>query len=118
VKWFLGVRVIRDRLLKTINLVHDAYIDKIAKKFSLAEIGSFLEIPLAIEELLKSTGEALKQEIKSYQERVRLILYTAIMLWLDIAYTVSKLSHYLTNPSVDYKKAADYVIVYLFRTRW
>jgi hypothetical protein len=66
VKWFLGVCVIRDRLLKTINLVHDAYINKIAKKFSLVEIKLFLEIPLAIEELLKSIGEALKQEIKGY----------------------------------------------------
>jgi hypothetical protein len=66
VKWFLGVCVIRDRLLKTINLVHNAYINKITKKFSLTEIRLFLETPLAIEELLKSIGEALKQEIKGY----------------------------------------------------
>jgi hypothetical protein len=106
--------VIRDRLLKTINLVHDAYINKIAKKFGLAEIGLFLETPLITEELLKSTGEALKQEIKGYQERVRLILYIAIMLRPDITHAVLKLSHYLTNPSVDYKKATNCVIVYLF----
>jgi hypothetical protein len=34
-KWFLRVRILRDRAAKTISLAHNTYIEKIAKKFSL-----------------------------------------------------------------------------------
>jgi hypothetical protein len=117
VEWFLGVRVIRNRQDRTITLVHDAYIDKITKKFNLMD-GSFPQTPLPSEELIKNAGEASKQHIKSYQERVGSVLYTAIMMRPDIAYAVSKLSHFLTNPSDQHSKAVDRVIMYLYRTRF
>lgn len=59
------MRVVRNRNDRTITLVHDAYINKIAKKFELAK-RTFLPTPLLLEELSKSTGEATKQEIKRY----------------------------------------------------
>ncbi|KAI1689517.1 RVT-2 domain containing protein [Pyrenophora tritici-repentis] len=117
VKWFLGVRVIRDRDSRTITLVHDTYIDKITKKFGL-EDGTFPFTPLPSEELIKSDGEATKQQIKAYQERVGSVLYTAIMLRPDVAFAVSRLSHFLTNPSDQHMKAVERVIMYLYRTRW
>jgi len=116
VEWFLGIRVIRDRDKHTITLVHDTYIDKITKKFEL-EDGTHPTTPLPSEDLIKNSGEATKQQIKSYQERVGSVLYTAIMLRPDVAFAVSKLSHYLTNPSDQHLKAVDRVIVYLYRTR-
>jgi hypothetical protein len=33
VKWFLGIRIIRDKKARKIFLLHDAYIEKIAAKF-------------------------------------------------------------------------------------
>jgi hypothetical protein len=33
VKWFLGIRIIRDKKARKIFLLHDAYIKKIAAKF-------------------------------------------------------------------------------------
>jgi hypothetical protein len=33
VKWFLGIRIIRDKEARKIFLLHDAYIEKIAAKF-------------------------------------------------------------------------------------
>jgi hypothetical protein len=33
VKWFLGIRIIRDKEARKIFLLHDAYIKKIAAKF-------------------------------------------------------------------------------------
>lgn len=118
VSWFLGVRVIRDRKRRTITLVHDEYIDKIAKKFDLAETGKFPATPLSSEDIKKSTGEATKKEIKDYQERVGSILYTSIMVRPDIAYAASRLSQYLTNPSKQHFDAVNRVIVYLYRTRY
>jgi hypothetical protein len=40
------------------------------------------------------------------------------MLRPDIAFAVSKLSHFLTNPSDQHLKAVEQVIMYLYRTRW
>ncbi|KAI0567927.1 Retrovirus-related Pol polyprotein from transposon TNT 1-94, partial [Pyrenophora tritici-repentis] len=58
------------------------------------------------------------QQIKAYQERVGSVLYTAIMLRPDVAFAVSRLSHFLTNPSDQHMKAVERVIMYLYRTRW
>jgi hypothetical protein len=33
IKWFLGIRVIRDKEARKISFLHDAYIKKIAAKF-------------------------------------------------------------------------------------
>ena len=117
VEWFLGIRVIRDRNNRTVTLVHDTYIEKITKKFGLAD-GTFPPTPLPSEELIKNTEEASRDQIKNYQERVGSALYTAIMLRPDIAFAVSKLSHFLTNPSDQHMKAVERVIMYLYRTRW
>ena len=116
-EWFLGVRIIRDRAARTITLAHDAYIDKLATKFEVAEKGAFASVPLPAEELRKHDGEASKQEIKAFQERVGSILYTAIMIRPDVAYAASQLSHHLTNPGAAHFKAAAQVIAYLYRTK-
>lgn len=118
VSWFLNVRVIRNREKRTITLVHDEYIDKVAKKFNLASSALFPSTPLPAEELVKNDGEASKREIKDYQERVGSVLYTTIMLRPDVAFAASKLSHFLTNPSKKHFEAVDRVIVYLYRTRY
>ena len=34
-KWFLGIRILRDRAKRTISLAHDLYIEKIALRFRL-----------------------------------------------------------------------------------
>jgi hypothetical protein len=49
-----------------ITLAYDAYVDKLATKFNIANKGSFLHTPLLQEELLKYKGEALKQEVKAF----------------------------------------------------
>jgi len=118
VEWFLGVRVIRDRSNRTITLIQDNYIDKIAKRFDLHNTGRFPKVPLLSEELEKYEGEASKREIKDYQERVGSILYAAITLRPDVAFAASTLSRFLTNPSSKHLQAADQVIVYLYRTRF
>jgi hypothetical protein len=70
-----------------------------------------------VEELLRYEGEALKAEIKAYQERVGSILYTAIMIRPDVAFAASQLSHHLTNPGPAHFRAAEQVIAYLYRLK-
>jgi len=60
VNTFLGMRVIRDRESKKLWLVYDQYIEKIAKRFGVDDIGKCFSIPLLAEELVKNLGEVLK----------------------------------------------------------
>ena len=88
VKWFLGVRVIRDRAARKLWLVHDTYIEKITKRFGLLD-GKCPSTPLPFFELKKNEGQATKAQIKQYQERVGSVLYTAIMIRPDVAFTAA-----------------------------
>ena len=45
------------------------------------------------------------------------LMYTQICTHLDIAYIVGMLERYLSNPRMDYKKAAKRVMWYLQRTK-
>jgi hypothetical protein len=56
VKWFLGVRIIRNRNAKRIFLIHDAYIEKVTRRFALDNNALIPAIPILIEEhLLRKT---------------------------------------------------------------
>nr|XP_036576325.1 reverse transcriptase domain protein [Colletotrichum truncatum]KAF6783050.1 reverse transcriptase domain protein [Colletotrichum truncatum] len=117
VEWYLGIRVIRDREKRTINLAHDQYIERVAKKFNL--IDSIVpHTPLPFVPLQKNTAEATPDQVKQYQEKVGSILYTAIMIRPDVAFACATLSRFLTNPSLEHQKAANQVIRYLYHTRY
>jgi hypothetical protein len=88
VKWFLGVRVVRDRATKKLWLVHDTYIEKITRRFGLLN-GKCPSTPLLGYKLEKNKGQASKAQIKDYQRRVRLVLYIAIIIRPDVAYTAA-----------------------------
>ncbi|KAI1563490.1 reverse transcriptase family protein, partial [Pyrenophora tritici-repentis] len=45
-KWFLGIRVVRDINARTIHLVQDAYIDKVAAKYNIISAGRPSEVPM------------------------------------------------------------------------
>ena len=52
--------MLRNRAAKTITLVYDSYIEKVAKKFDLIETSVFPNTPLPLEELIKNPREATK----------------------------------------------------------
>ena len=106
VKWFLGVQVIRDRAAKTLSLVHDTYIEKIIKRFKLID-RKCPSTPLPYFELTKNKEQASPAQVKEYQEKVGSVLYTAIMLRPDVAFTTAQLSHFLTNPSSEHLAAVN-----------
>jgi hypothetical protein len=117
VKWFLGVRVVRDRAARKLWLVHDTYIEKITRRFGLLD-GKCPSTPLPAYELKKNEGQASKAQIKDYQRRVGSVLYTAIMIRPDVAFAASQLSRFLTNPSLDHLAAVNWALRYLFGTRF
>jgi hypothetical protein len=99
-------------------LLHDAYIKKIAAKFQINNNSYIAFIPMSIIPLSKSLGTASKSDIKRYQELIGFLLYTAMLFKLDIAFAISKLSHFLTNPGLVHFTAALRVLKYIWFQRF
>jgi hypothetical protein len=80
IKWFLGVTIIKNRNAKRIFLTHDAYIEKIAKRFALDNNASIPAIPILIKKhlLRKNPSIVTHAEMHIYQELVESIIYTAV----------------------------------------
>ena len=51
-KWFLGIRIIRDRSKRKLWLCQDSYIEKIAQRFNLIPAKVY-DTPLPVEDLNK-----------------------------------------------------------------
>ncbi|KAM4064182.1 reverse transcriptase (RNA-dependent DNA polymerase) [Hirsutella rhossiliensis] len=118
-KWYLGIRAVRDRPNRKVYLCQDEYIEKIARKFKLSDLKLRVpSIPIATIPLVKYNGQATKEEIKAYQERVGSLMYIAVMTRPDIARAAAQLARFLTNPSPEHLEAANQCIRYLYSTRF
>jgi hypothetical protein len=118
VKWFLGIRIIRDKEARKIFLLHDAYIKKIAAKFQVNDNSHIAFIFISIIPLSKSLGIASKSDIKRYQKLIGFLLYTAMFFRPDITFAVSRLSHFFINPGLVHFTAALRVLRYIWFQRF
>jgi hypothetical protein len=116
-KWFLGIRVIRNRQDQRLWLCQDSYIEKIASSFNLLESPQF-KTPLAIQELYASETQATPQEVHAYQSRIGSTTYATSITRPDAARASNKLAEFLLNPSPEHLKAANRLIKYLYDTRY
>jgi hypothetical protein len=66
VKWFLSIRIIRNKKARKIFLLHDAYIKKIAAKFQINDNSHIVFTPIFTIFLSKFLETALKSDIKRY----------------------------------------------------
>jgi hypothetical protein len=116
-KWFLGIRVVRDRPAKRLWLCQDSYIEKIATSFNLTDAAQS-KTPLLQEELFINTEEATAQEVHAYQSRIGSTTYATTITRPDAARASNKLAEFLRNPSPAHLKAANQLIKYLYDTRY
>jgi hypothetical protein len=112
-KWFLGVRVIRDRSQKKIWLMQDSFIDKVAAKYNIAHVSKYPAVPLVDSNIGPSTEEPDEKRTKLYQELVGLLAYISTYTRPDVAQTHSELSRYLQNPGQKHISAAYHAWKYL-----
>jgi hypothetical protein len=101
VKWFLGVKITKNHNAKRIFLTHNAYIEKVARRFALNNNASIPAIPIPIEKhlLRKNPLTATHAEVHIYQELVESIIYTVVTIRPNVAWAAALLSRFLTNPS-------------------
>jgi hypothetical protein len=124
-KWFLGIHILRDRAKNLLWLSQEAYIDKIANQFNVDLTGRLPDTPMIGELLpneilpneMTASKTASKTSIHSYQTKIGSILFAAITTRPDIAFAVSRLARYNTNPSDSHHQAADRTIQYLYATK-
>jgi hypothetical protein len=64
--WFLGIRIVRERVLHKTWLVQDAFIDKVCARFGIEAVGRSLDVPLTENWLPQSTEEPDAARTKLY----------------------------------------------------
>ena len=96
------------------------YIDKIGKRFGLAEDVRLSGVPMdpgfvltAADFVEKPTDEMISE----YRSLIRFIGFAAVSVRYDIAYAVSALSRHLARPSPKLINEVKRVICYLIKTR-
>jgi Reverse transcriptase (RNA-dependent DNA polymerase) len=112
--WFLGIRILRDRIHHKVWLIQDAYISKIARQFNLLHRKA--RAPMPIEKLERYDGTATPEEIHRYQRKVGSVGY-ATTTRPDCAFALHKLSLFLQNPAPEHEEAVDQCIAYLHTTK-
>jgi len=85
-------------------------MEKAATKSTLME-------PNALKVLVKNTGQATPKDIRLYQSIIGSLMYAMTQTRLDLAFPVSLLSRFATNPSAAHMGAAKRVLKYLKHTR-
>jgi hypothetical protein len=118
-EYFVGVRITRNRKEGTITLCQDAYISKILKRYGMENCYP-VDTPMAAgatEFMVPFDGQATVKDTELYGSKIGSLMYLAIQTRPDIAYGVSVLSRFLSNPSPQHMKAADRILQYLQGTK-
>ena len=116
-KWFLGIRVIREELSRSIYLIQDSFIDKIATRFDLRSSMRYPDVPLRDNVLLPSTEEPNAARTQRYQQLVGSLAYISTSTRPDVARAHSVLARHLQNPGQKHMYAACHVWRYLIGTK-
>jgi hypothetical protein len=116
-QWFLGIEILRDRAKRLIWLSQSSYIDKIANLVQSGITDQSIRVPMGKEELLPSEEIATQAECTIYLRKIGSLLYAAVITRPDVAFAVSRLARFTTNPGPKHQAAADQVLLYLKTTR-
>ena len=92
------------------------YLEKVLTRFQLTDAKAAITPLLTSWEPKANTGQATAAEITHYQPIIGSLLYLMIGTRPDIAFAVTHLSQFSTNPTKDHYKAAQHVCRYLVGT--
>jgi len=115
IKYFLDIHIIRDKENNKLYLYQDTYINKILVHYSITnnKLVETLIVFSALELIVPFDSITLKKDIEEYSSIISSLNYLVYQTHYDIAYTVSVLSRFLTNPSPAYIKVVKRVLQYL-----
>jgi hypothetical protein len=110
--WILGMQVIRNRKLRTLEINQTGYIEAVLKRFGMSDCKA---IGTPAEGYLSRTINGGQD--KKYMRMVGSLLYAAIVTRPDIAYAVQTLGRHLQATSEEHFVAAKRVMRYLQGTK-
>ncbi|PHH87415.1 hypothetical protein CDD83_8907 [Cordyceps sp. RAO-2017] len=117
-KWFLGIRVLRDRTARKLWLCQDSYIEKIANQYRITQRDQFKGNLFPTNDLQPRGDQASPDLVHRYQQKVGSINYVAVITRPDIAKATAKLAEFLQNPSERHNQLVDRVMEYLWSSRF
>ena len=120
--WLLGIKVLRDQAEHTISSSQTAYINSILNRFALADAKPYSSpmIPGLVYTKSDSPSnpeEAAQMKNTPYREAIGSLMYIAVTTRPDIAFAVSALSQFLSNPGKAHWEAVKQVFQYLSGTK-
>ena len=114
---FLGIRVTRDRLNKSIRFDQQEYTKKILSRFMVKETNRpIAPLPLGAK-LEPNPDQATAEDINQYQQEIGSIMYLMTKTRPDIAYHTGLLARYMANPSLEHRKWLNKLWLYISYTR-
>jgi hypothetical protein len=114
-KWFLRIKIIRDRVNRKIWLCQNSYISKMMTKFHLEKMKifkTFLAKILRIKKKAKHENSN-SQRIYVFQQRIESLNFAAVIFKLDIVFATAKLAQFLKNSNSNHVMIANRMITYL-----
>ena len=116
-EYFLGIQVHRDRKNRQLQIHQRGYTNIVLKRFNM-ENSSPVSTPMVTgTRLVKSTSESTPADQKQYQSNVGSQMYDMLCTRPDLAYTISQISQFSTDPSTIHETAAKRSLRYLNGTR-
>jgi hypothetical protein len=116
--WILGMRIHRDRKLRTITLSQELYVTKALEKYGLAEC-KIVDTPEVVGVAHAEPTEEQKKpaDRQRFMEITGTLMYAAIATRPDIAHAVHYLASNMLAPTQLHMKAAERVLRYLAGTK-
>ena len=108
----VGIEIEHDHENKTISIRQAQYINLILQKWGMNKAN---KVAMPIDPHLKLEPSINNTPSKStpYASLIRLLMYATMATYPDIAYTVSQLTAFMTNPDLQHWTAAKHVLRYL-----
>ncbi|XXG55025.1 hypothetical protein AAC387_Pa03g2762 [Persea americana] len=118
----LGILIQRDRSRGILELSQRSYIDKVLKRFGMQDSKPgntpvFKGDKFSLNQCPRTNLEVKEMQKIPYASAVGSLMFTMVCTRPDIAYIVGMLGRSLSNPGMDYWKAAKRVMRYLQRTK-
>ncbi|KAH9686485.1 Integrase catalytic domain-containing protein [Citrus sinensis] len=117
-KRILGMDVIRDRAAGTLFVSQERYILKVLDRFDMLDAKS-VQTPLGSQFKLSKVQAPVRNQDKSmmsevpYAQAIGSLMYTMVCTRADIAYVVSLVSRFMSDPGKEHWDAVKWIMRYL-----
>jgi Reverse transcriptase (RNA-dependent DNA polymerase)/gag-polypeptide of LTR copia-type len=114
--YYLGMKVTRDRPNRTIKLSQKGYLEKVLKDFGMWDCNTKHDTPMETspKHMVPETKmQASVEDKRRYQSAVGSLMYAMLGTRPDIAFAVSVVSRFASNPNDHHMKAVKRIFRYL-----